>query len=412
MKNKILKRIFAVLGIVLVLLSVMVVPISADGYDYYTNAWYILPIIDGRDWFAENYSKAYGIASFPDMMYAFSSKSVDFGDVQTLYENYGEGEKFIGTGYFGFYVPHDSNPPRSSFHAKGYFTTSVGDALISEVGDFCLTFTITLKFVSTTENRIVSYSKTWYRDYYNRDDPLGGYAWFDYGYTLTHTLNGNNVMNPISVSDRNVSLFLAYNLSETVTGSDLVYSFKGFAEGCYGLTDDDYYLTFPDEYACGYSTGYENGYYTGEANGLGTGYTNGYEAGYADGETDTYLPAYNEGVADGNSIGYENGYTDGYDVGHTDGEAVGEQTGYANGYAEGEKYGWDNGFGAGQNDMAETQGSFKDMVFAVFDAPVTLIDGMLGFEIFGINLAGLVKTIITMAVVAVIVFAILKFSKG
>ena len=73
---------------------------------------------------------------------------------------------------------------------------------------------------------------------------------------------------------------------------------------------------------------------------------------------------------------------------------------------------WANGFGAGQNDMAETTQSFKDMVFAIFDAPVTLIDGMLGFEIFGINMAGLVKTIITLAVVALIVFVILKFAKG
>lgn len=133
-----------------------------------------------------------------------------------------------------------------------------------------------------------------------------------------------------------------------------------------------------------------------------------YSDGYNDGEEDGYTNGYGVGYEGGYMVGNEEGYSDGYDYGYSDGVIAGWENGHQYGY----KKGWDNGFGAGQNDMAETTQSFKDMVFAIFDAPVTLIDGMLGFEIFGINMAGLVKTIITLAVVALIVFVILKFAKG
>lgn len=126
------------------------------------------------------------------------------------------------------------------------------------------------------------------------------------------------------------------------------------------------------------------------------GYVDGYVAGYEYGVDVGYDYGFEQGYGEGKMAGYENGYNEGHDKG----------------YAEGEKYGYDNGFGAGQDDMAKTTESFKDMVFAIFDAPVTLIDGMLNFDIFGINLAGLVKTVITLAVVALIVFAILKLVKG
>ena len=173
---------------------------------------------------------------------------------------------------------------------------------------------------------------------------------------------------------------------------------------------------------------YNMGYQAGNDDAYQSGYTEGYDEGYEKGE----IIGYNDGLVVGNAAGYETGltegheagYTEGYDVGYTEGIDVGNETGYSNGYndglwegyedgyTDGEKYGWDNGFGAGQNDMAEITRSFKEMVFAIFDAPVTLIDGMLGFEIFGINIAGLVKTIITLAVVSLIVFVILKFAKG
>lgn len=141
---------------------------------------------------------------------------------------------------------------------------------------------------------------------------------------------------------------------------------------------------------------YTDAYIEGLDFGLEEGYNNGFDQGSIDG--------YQQGYTEGETIGYNEGYDNGYSDGNGDG--------YSLGYDEGEAYGWQNGFGAGQNDMAETSHTFKEMVFAIFDAPSRLIDSMLNFDIFGINLAGLVKTIITLAVVAVIVFAILKFTKG
>lgn len=131
------------------------------------------------------------------------------------------------------------------------------------------------------------------------------------------------------------------------------------------------------------------------------GYGVGYESGYMVGNEEGYSEGYNEGY----SIGNEEGYSDGYEYGYYDGVNAGWEDGHQYGY----KKGWDAGFGAGQNDMAETSHTFKEMVFAIFDAPSVLIDSMLNFDIFGINIAGLVKTLITLAVVAVLLVVLIKW---
>lgn len=164
----------------------------------------------------------------------------------------------------------------------------------------------------------------------------------------------------------------------------------GYADGLANAPSDGGY----DD---GYTDGYDEGYIKGVDFGLEEGYGNGYDQGSIDG--------YQDGYTDGENEGYGIGYDDGYSIGNEEGYS----DGYDYGYIDGEKYGWDNGFGAGQNDMAETSHTFKEMVFAIFDAPSRLIDSMLNFDIFGINLAGLVKTIITIAVVAVILVILLKW---
>ena len=189
-----------------------------------------------------------------------------------------------------------------------------------------------------------------------------------------------------------VPSFAEYAPPDGLTEEELEIYNMGYQAG----NDDGY----DEGYDKGYFLGYNDGLVEGNAVGYETGYTEGYDEGY---EKGSFL-GYNDGLVVGNASGYESGLIEGHEAGYTEGHEAG--------YTEGEKYGWDNGFGAGQNDMAESTTAFKEMVFAIFDAPVTLIDGMLGFEIFGINMAGLVKTIITLAVVALIVFVILKFAKG
>ena len=108
---------------------------------------------------------------------------------------------------------------------------------------------------------------------------------------------------------------------------------------------------------------------------------------------------YGDGYDDGYSIGNEEGYSDGYDYGFYDAEEL-----HASDYM--------NGYGAGLLEVADTEESIKDVVFAIFDAPVNLINGILDFNLFGINVASLVKTLITLAITALLVFFILKLVKG
>lgn len=152
------------------------------------------------------------------------------------------------------------------------------------------------------------------------------------------------------------------------------------------LTDEELEI-----YNMSYQSGNDDGYNRGYDLGYQFGIQEGYENGKADGESlhaDDWQNGYNEGIAQS------------YDVG------------YSAGYEDGEVEGWKNGEARGMTDAMNTKDTVKDMVFAIFDAPTRLIDGMLDFNLFGINLASTVKVIVTLAVVSVIIAVIIKFSKG
>lgn len=120
-------------------------------------------------------------------------------------------------------------------------------------------------------------------------------------------------------------------------------------------------------------------------------YTDGYQFGYFDGQYDGYNEGYTEGEKQGLIVGREQGYESGYGAGYMDGE-------------------WE-GFQDGQTDALSAKGTFKDLIFGIFDAPVRLIDGMLDFDIFDINVLGLVKTLLTLGVTALILVWIFKLAK-
>ena len=87
---------------------------------------------------------------------------------------------------------------------------------------------------------------------------------------------------------------------------------------------------------------------------------------------------------------------------------------YQSGYTAGEAAHADdykNGFAAGQTDAMNSTSSLKDMIFSIFSAPADLINGILDFNLFGINLASLVKTLITLAVTALIVVFLIKLMR-
>ncbi|MBQ8433021.1 MAG: hypothetical protein IJX28_09080 [Clostridia bacterium] len=197
-----------------------------------------------------------------------------------------------------------------------------------------------------------------------------------------------------------------------------------------------------------YSDGYNNGY--------DAGYDDGYDAGYSDCEQE-YENSSNEEIDGWLQDAYDNGYSDGYDTGYAEGTAdssaastagieqgvkqsklesyrafqilqgknpddltnieaelakdwttiVGDHFLY--GYTQGDEAGYTRGYDEGIKESGEYSTAFKDMAFAIFEAPVVLVDGMLGFDLFGINLAAFFKTIITVAVIAAIVTVLVKF---
>ena len=101
--------------------------------------------------------------------------------------------------------------------------------------------------------------------------------------------------------------------------------------------------------------------------------------------------------------GYTHGHLEGYDEGYT---AAGDQAqqSYDQGYSD--------GYGDGQTEALNGTGTLKEMIFAIFSAPSELINGFLDFDLFGINVASLVKTLLTISITALIVYGILKLTKG
>lgn len=114
-------------------------------------------------------------------------------------------------------------------------------------------------------------------------------------------------------------------------------------------------------------------------------------------------PALLRAFAAGESSVWASGITKTYyDKGFSEGVAVGEAL-HVNDYK--------NGFSAGQTDAMNSTSSLKDMIFSIFSAPADLINGILDFDLFGINLASLVKTLITLAVTALIVVFLIKLMR-
>lgn len=108
----------------------------------------------------------------------------------------------------------------------------------------------------------------------------------------------------------------------------------------------------------------------------------------------------------GKEVGLEDGYTDGYNNGYADGYDAAEEYGYQLGYDEGYQIGKNVGYDDGMS-----QSSLIDGVTAIFRAPMELINSVLNFDIFGINMAVAVRVLISMAILGVVVTIIWKAVK-
>lgn len=121
-----------------------------------------------------------------------------------------------------------------------------------------------------------------------------------------------------------------------------------------------------------------------------SGFTDGYSAGYTDG--------YNQGFSSGYSSGYYNGY----------GEGVASQqplidnaynTGYNNGYAD----------GVNSNGTAVT---IFSGILQIGMLPINFFLSILNFEVFGINISGFIKAILTICLTIIVVKTILGNGGG
>lgn len=101
----------------------------------------------------------------------------------------------------------------------------------------------------------------------------------------------------------------------------------------------------------------------------------------------------------GYTTGYQTGYDSGYLQGFNDGESNGYQIGFGDGYAE-----------------ASNQDQTAVVIFTgiceVGLLPVNVFLGILNFEVFGINIGGLVASLMTVAIVVIVIRIVLGAKGG
>lgn len=101
------------------------------------------------------------------------------------------------------------------------------------------------------------------------------------------------------------------------------------------------------------------------------------------------ISSYNEGK----NIGYTTGYNEGFEAGRN----AGDKKGYNRGYNE--------GYTAGRN---APDYSFKEFFIGLGDAFVTIYTSMLSYEFLGVNIAGLIGTVVVIITILIVVKLILK----
>lgn len=100
-----------------------------------------------------------------------------------------------------------------------------------------------------------------------------------------------------------------------------------------------------------------------------------------------------ESYLQGKQDGYKAGYNNGYETGKTDGAKTGYNTGYTAGYNEG---------------RVAPQYSFKEFFIGLGDAFVTIYTSMLNYDFLGINIAGLIGTVVVIVTILIVVKVVLN----
>lgn len=120
----------------------------------------------------------------------------------------------------------------------------------------------------------------------------------------------------------------------------------------------------------------------------------------------TYREGYEVGMSAGYNQGYTEGVTAGYENGQNDGRAESQSEAYWSGYRAGETAGYADGAADATSD---TDNPWYQLINAVIFAPINAVVSLFDFQIFGINMLGVVKFLFTIAAVIVIMSLILRF---
>lgn len=104
---------------------------------------------------------------------------------------------------------------------------------------------------------------------------------------------------------------------------------------------------------------------------------------------------------------YDNGYTNGFNTGY--------ESGYTVGYDEGSGFGYQTGFNDGFTDAYNQDTTAATIFTGILEVgllPINVFLLIFNYEVFGINISGLVSGLLTIAVVLIIIRLILSKSGG
>lgn len=127
-------------------------------------------------------------------------------------------------------------------------------------------------------------------------------------------------------------------------------------------------------------------------------------------------------ILDAYERGQDEGYREGYDVGYTEGE-LSSNGGYDKGFQEGKDFvinnpnqnglytqqQYDDNYWKGYNDVPSNidENGFKLLVNTILNAPYNIFNGMLNFELFGVNVFNVLSFFVTIALIAIVIKIIL-----
>lgn len=145
---------------------------------------------------------------------------------------------------------------------------------------------------------------------------------------------------------------------------------------------------------------YQAGYNAGEIH----GYMVGHEEGESQGKNIGFQDGYFKGYESGNEAGYNNGYKSGYDFAS---QKIGPEQ-YSIGYEEGYTVGHSDGYRQGFNfAMLNPPEGIKLDIPAIINSITSSVQSFIisafGFELFGINIAGLLGCLIAIVIVYLVI---------